>query len=117
MHEYEFGDIRYLHKVKQYLGQGLSAFWPDDLGVYMRQLPPHGGAWHHRWMAKVIVEYRVGENARQTNRNPAGHTTTGISWRHRDQPAYPTGTCKQELPLFWCEATEGSETPSPQTLW
>ena len=42
----------------------------------------------------------VGENAPQTNRNPARHTTTGILWRHRDMPAYPTGTCKQVLPFI-----------------
>ena len=42
--------------------------------------------------------HRAGENARQTNRNPARHTTTGILWRHRDIPAYPAGTRKQVLP-------------------
>ena len=41
------------------------------------------------------------ENAQQTNRNPARHTTTGTLWRHRDVPAYHTGTCKQVLPLAW----------------
>ena len=43
--------------------------------------------------------HRVGENALQTNRNPAQHTTSGIFWHHHDIPAYPAGTCKQMLPV------------------
>ena len=60
IHKNEFKDIHYLHKVKQHLvinkndnGQVLSAFWPDDLDVYMFQFPPQGGTWHHRLMLKV----------------------------------------------------------------
>ena len=38
---------------KNYHGQVLSAFWPDDLDVYVLQFPPQGGTWHHRSMLKV----------------------------------------------------------------
>ena len=38
---------------KNYHGQGLGAFWPDDLDVYMLQFPPQGVTWHHRLMLKV----------------------------------------------------------------
>ena len=34
-------------------GQCLSAFWPDDLDVYMRQFPPQGGTWYNRLILKV----------------------------------------------------------------
>ena len=43
--------------------------------------------------------HRAGENAPQTNQNPARHTTAGILWRHRDIPVYPAGTYKQVLPV------------------
>ena len=33
--------------------QCLSAFWPDDLDVYMRQFPPQRGTWHNHLILKV----------------------------------------------------------------
>ena len=43
---------------------------------------------------------RAGENARQTNWNPARHMTAGISRHHWDIPAYPAGTYNQVLPIW-----------------
>ena len=114
MHKYEFGDIRYLHKVKQYLSQGLSAFWPDDLDVYMRQLPPQGGAWHHRWMLKVTScerkctankpEPGSAHDHRHIMTSP-GHTgishrdmqTRRVFWRHIGRTNQTTGWFLQVL--------------------
>ena len=98
IHRYAFGDINSLHKVKQYLliNKKVSLSGSECIlacVIILRKAAP-GTAdecwkWHH-----------AGENAWQTNGNPARHTIAGILWRHRDIPAYPAGTCKQVLPLL-----------------
>ena len=93
IHKYEFRVINSLHKIKQYLviNKKLSRSGSGCILALRKRAPGTTDKcwkWHH-----------VGENAWQTNRNPARHTTVGILWRHRDISACPAGTCKQVLPL------------------
>ena len=96
IHKYVFGDINPLHNAKQYLMiNKKSSRSVSECILACRS-----------WRIKASIStdecwkwHRAGENARQTNRNPARHTTAGILWRHRDIPAYPAGTCKQVLPV------------------
>ena len=54
IHKYAFGDLNSLHKVKQYLlinkKRIIVRVW---VHFSLRDFPPQGGAWHHRWMLKV----------------------------------------------------------------
>ena len=67
----------------------LSAFWPDDLDVYMLQFPPQCGTCHHWWMLKAT------SCGRKCAANiPAYYDVTGI-YRH-----IPPGHANKRFPRF-----------------
>ena len=76
---------------RKHHSQGLSAFRPDDLDVYMSQFPLQGGAWHHRWMLKATLCGRKCPANKPEPGSAHGRQNILTSQRY-------TGTCKRVLP-------------------